>query len=117
MTQERIGLLLLRFGLVAVYVYFGISQLIDAGSWTGLIPVWASSLSGLSALTVVYANGVFELVFAGLLALGLWVRPVSFILALHLAVITYIVGFNSVGARDFGLTLATLSHGLLGERR
>lgn len=117
MTQDKIGLLLLRFGLVAVYVYFGISQLMDAASWTGLIPEWATDVSKMSALTVVYANGVFELVFAALLALGRWVRPVSFILALHLGVITYIVGYNSTGVRDFGLTLATLAHGFLDKRR
>ncbi len=111
MTQNKIGLLVLRFGLVAVYVYFGISQLMDAGDWADMVPSWAPAISGLSAVTVVYLNGVFELVFAGLLALGLWVRPVSFILAIHLGLITYIVGWNSIGARDFGLTMATLAHG------
>ena len=116
MKNEKIGLLALRFGLVAVYAYFGVSQLIDAEIWTGLIPGWASTLSNMSPLTLVYVNAVFELTFASLLALGLWVQPVSFILALHLAVITYIVGFNSVGARDFGLTLATLAHGFLGKK-
>jgi len=113
MTQKEIGLYLLRFGLVGVYLYFGFSQLIETERWAPIIPDWATTVSTLTPHTIVIANGIFEIIFAALLALGWWVRPVSFILAAHLAVITVTMGFNAAGARDFGLTLATLAHGLL----
>lgn len=113
MSNEKIGLLTLRAGLVLVYVYFGISQLMDAESWSRIVPAWAVNISGMEATTIVLLNGVFELVFAALLALGLFVWPVSIILATHLAVITFTMGYTPTGVRDFGLTLATLAHGFL----
>jgi uncharacterized membrane protein YphA (DoxX/SURF4 family) len=113
MPHEKIGLLLLRFGLAAVYIYFGFSQLLDAERWFRVVPDWATSLSGLSVSTIVMLNGYFDLIFGALLALGLWLVPVSFILAAHLAVITLSIGFNPTGVRDFGLTMATLAHGFL----
>lgn len=117
MSQEKIGLWALRLGLVAVYVYFGISQLQDISGWVGLIPEWITTTTGIPAETIVMANAVFELVFAALLFFGIWIRFVSFVLAAHLAVITYIVGYNATGVRDFGLTMATLAHGLLEKKR
>ncbi len=111
------GLWILRLGLVAVYVYFGISQLQDLSGWSKLIPEWITSTTGFPAETVVMFNAIFELVFAALLFFGIWIRFVSFVLAAHLAVITYIVGYNPTGVRDFGLTLATLAHGLLERKR
>jgi len=105
-----IGLLLLRVGLVVVYIYFGVSQLQDPVKWSGFVPDW-SIISFLEPVTIVYINAIFELVGAGLLALGLWAKWVSIILGLHLGIITFAMGFTPTGVRDFALTLATLAHG------
>jgi uncharacterized membrane protein YphA (DoxX/SURF4 family) len=113
MSQEKIGLLILRYALVLVYIYFGSSQLTNASQWAGIVPEWATSLSMMSAETIVMFNGIFEIVFAVLLAIGLWTKWVSIILAAHLGVITLTMGYTPTGVRDFGLTLATLAHGLL----
>ncbi|MEX2014099.1 MAG: DoxX family membrane protein [Parcubacteria group bacterium] len=104
------GLLLLRLGLVIVYVYFGISQLLNPSMWSGVVPGW-TVISFLEPITVVYINATFELVFAALLAIGVWSKWVSIILGVHLGIITLAIGFNPVGVRDFGLTLATFAHG------
>lgn len=113
LSSKSLGLYLLRFGLVAVYLYFGFSQLADPEAWAGIVPDWATSISTLEAVTIIFLNAIFEIIFALLLASGVWARWVSFILGVHLAVITITVGFNPVGARDFGLTLATFAHGFL----
>lgn len=113
MSQQKIGLLALRFGMAGVYLYFGLSQLAEPADWISLVPDWATSISTLSPITIVLGNAIFEIVFASLLVLGFWLRPVSFILAAHMAMITVIVGFTPIGARNFGLTMATLAHGLL----
>ncbi len=85
----------------------------NASQWAGIVPEWAVNLSMMSAETVVMFNGIFEIVFAALLALGLWTKWVSILLAAHLGVITVTMGYTPTGVRDFGLTLATLAHGLL----
>ncbi|MEX0932462.1 MAG: DoxX family membrane protein [Parcubacteria group bacterium] len=113
LSKQDIGLYLLRFGLVAVYLYFGFTQFMDPVSWSRIVPSWATSLSTLEAVTIVYANASFEIIFALLLTSGFWTKWVSFILGIHLAIITLTMGFTPIGARDFGLTLATFAHGLI----
>jgi uncharacterized membrane protein YphA (DoxX/SURF4 family) len=98
-----------RIGLALVFLWFGSQQLLNNNAWIGLIPNWIVSTSGLSAITLVYINGVFEVVFASCLLLGLFTRVISFILTLHLLHITTVVGYTGIGVRDFGLTMAMFS--------
>lgn len=107
--------IVLRLGLTAVYVWFGVSQLVNAGAWTGLVPSWAISLSGMQASTIVHLNGIFEVLAALLLACGVYVRWIALILALHLFIITSHLGLSAIGVRDFGLSFATLALALFGD--
>jgi uncharacterized membrane protein YphA (DoxX/SURF4 family) len=100
--------IVLRYGLTVVYLWFGISQLLDPPTWVGWVPAWITGL-GLPGQTVIVANGLFELIFALLLGLGLFTRVASGLLLAHIVVITVEVGFNAVGVRDFGLLVGTLS--------
>lgn len=111
-SKNKLGIYLLRFGLVAVYVYFGISQLLDPVAWSGIVPSWAT-LGLVDPVMVVYGNATFEIIFAILLALGVWRKWVSILLGMHLALITITLGLTPEGVRDFGLTLATFAHGLI----
>lgn len=103
-----------RFGLVFVFVWFGTSQLMNQAMWIGLIPDWAINMSGMSAVTLVKMNGTFEIVAAVLLAFGIQIRIVAFLLFLHLGMIAYTLGLTAVGVRDIGLMLAMLSIALHG---
>lgn len=105
----------LRFALVLVYIWFAVSQITNAAAWVGLVPSWATGLSGLNAETIVNLNGWFEVVAGTLLALGVRVRWVAALLFLHLLVITAHLGFTAVGVRDFGLSFATLAVALYGD--
>ncbi len=109
MTQEKNGLLILRIGLAGVFLYFGFSQLFDGVNWVGIVPGWAVNLAHLPPAMIVLGNGLFEVVLATLLIVGLWVRPVAVLLALHLLVIATGFGFSPTGVRDLGLAVATLS--------
>lgn len=102
------GPAILRVGIAAVYLYFGISQLINPDLFVFWLPDWTNSLP-LSQTMFIYANGVFEVIFGALLALGLFTRISSLLLGLHLAAITFSIGFTQIGVRDFGLTLATFA--------
>jgi uncharacterized membrane protein YphA (DoxX/SURF4 family) len=109
--------IVLRLALAVVFLWFGISQLTDSGTWTGFVPAWAAGLSGMSALTIVHVNGWFEVIAGTLLLLGIAVRPVAALLFLHLAVIAANLGLTELGVRDFGLSFATLAVALYGEDR
>ena len=56
-----------------------------------------------------------EVVFGLSMFFGFYTRFVSCILALHLFDIAFIVGYNAIGVRDFGLALATASVFLFGS--
>ncbi len=118
MNLEKLPLyapLLLRFSLSAVFLWFGISQLTDPQTWAGIVPSWATNLSGLDASLIVKMNGIFEVLASILLIIGILVRYVAGLLAIHLFVIASGFGLSPTGVRDFGLAFATLSVALSGE--
>jgi uncharacterized membrane protein YphA (DoxX/SURF4 family) len=103
-----------RIGLSLVFLWFGSQQILDANVWTGLIPTQVTQLSGISALSFVYMNGAFEIIFGLCLLVGFFTRLSALLLAIHLLGITVTIGYNDVGVRDFGLTMASLSVFLYG---
>jgi uncharacterized membrane protein YphA (DoxX/SURF4 family) len=111
-ATSEYALPVLRGGLALAYLYFGVSQLLAPADWSFMIPEWLATV--VPANTLVLVNGSFEVTAAILLLLGFWVRPVAWLLAAHLAFITISLGFTPIGARDFGLTLATVSLALAG---
>ena len=112
---KKFAPMVLRFGIVFVFVWFGLNQLLNQTMWTALIPVWLTNMSGLSANTFVLINGVFEVVMAVLLAFGIQIRIVAMFLFLHLLTIVFDVGLSAIGIRDIGLMFALLSIALEGD--
>lgn len=100
--------LLLRIGIAFVFFWFGISQLLSPLQWTGLLPAFTYSLP-VSQTTIIYLNGAFEVLFATLLLLGLYTRVASFLLGLHLLMISYNLGYGPTAIRDLALAIATFS--------
>lgn len=115
MMQTQAGLLVLRLGLAAVFLWFGFSQLFNGIAWVGFVPDWAVAFFHLPPAMIVLGNGLFEAVLGALLGMGLWVRPVALLLAFHMAAIVFELGLTPIGVRDFGLTLATIAVALLGH--
>jgi len=105
--------IVLRIGLGLVVIYFGSQQLMDPVSWVSYLPSWTASLP-FGQTSFIYLNGWFELVFGILLIAGFYTRIVSGLLALHLASIVFTIGYNEIGVRDFGLTVALASIALYG---
>ena len=109
--------MVLRAGLVVLFLWFGLSQVGDPSAWVSWVPEWPTKLLGIDAYTVVLLNGIFESVLGVMLLLGLWTRWVALLLSLHLFFITYEIGWNDIGVRDFALATATLALALWGDDR
>lgn len=117
MTSEKMRTLapaVVRVGVALVILWFSYQQLTDPSSWVRLIPSWATAISGMEASMVVTMNGIIEAVVGTLLLFGIFTRIVALISALHLFLITYVVGYGPIGVRDFGLALAAFSTFLYG---
>lgn len=100
--------LVLRCGIAAVILWFGVQQLLNPEAWTIWLPEW-TAIFGIAPATIVYLNGGFEVVAGLLLLIGFWTRLVAFVLFLHMAVIVLDIGLNPTGVRDSGLAIALLA--------
>jgi uncharacterized membrane protein YphA (DoxX/SURF4 family) len=100
---------ILRIGMSLVFLWFGTQQLLHTAMWTSLIPHYVLTLSRLDASTLVHLNGAFEIIFGLALIIGIFPRVVSLLLALHMIDIAFTVGYNAIGVRDFGLSMAAIA--------
>ncbi|MFA6520295.1 MAG: DoxX family protein [Candidatus Paceibacterota bacterium] len=112
--MKRFAPIVVRLGLAVVFLWFGTQQIINTSAWVNLIPSWITSISGISAVGFVHFNGAFEIVFGLCLLMGYFTKATAFLLALHMLHITFTVGYNGIGVRDFGLSMATISIFLYG---
>lgn len=99
----------LRMGLAAMFLWFGFSQLMDGVNWVSWVPEWAPALLNIPPAMIVLLNGTLEVVLGTLIAVNILTVPAALILALHLAVIVFDIGFSAIGVRDFGLMAATFA--------
>lgn len=98
---------IVRLSISLVVLWFGINQVINPEKFMGYLPSFLLMLD--YAKNLVLFNGIFEIIFGTLLLIGLFVRPVALILAVHLLSITLNLGYNDIAVRDFGLTLITIA--------
>jgi uncharacterized membrane protein YphA (DoxX/SURF4 family) len=113
MNYKKYAPLVARLTVSLVFLWFGLNQVFDTTNWLQWLPPWTNSLP-IAPATLVLLNGVAEIILGAALLMGFFVRPVAFLLALHLAFIAFIIGYNDVGVRDLGLSLLTLSVALHG---
>lgn len=110
LADEATGRLLLRVGLAAVFLWFGVDKFLNTGYWAmwvpdALAPVFATD-AGL------YALGLLEVgLGAGLLWEHRWLREVALLTAGYLALVVVGQGVAPV-VRDLGLLAAALYLGL-----
>ncbi len=97
-----------RIGLSLIFFWFGFEQLFNTEAWMGFIPDFVSKYSPISTSSLIHFNGAFEVIFALALMCGICTRLSALLLGLHLAHITAMMGFNSIGVRDFGIVMGVL---------
>ncbi len=105
--------MVLRIGMAAVFLWFGINQVFNPGNFIGYLPEFIFSSGYANAF--VYANGIFEIVLGSMLAAGLFTRVAAFLLSIHLIAIIIELGYGETFIRDAGLMIATFSVFIGGE--
>jgi len=114
-TLKRFAPLVLRLGLVGLFLSFGIWQILQPDAWFSWVPQWVPDITHMSLRLIVLLNGGLEVVLGTLLLLGIYVRWVAFILALHTLSIAYEIGFNDIGIRDASLAICCIAIALFGN--
>ena len=114
----------LRIGISMVFLWFGITQIINPNSFLGYVPGWIFPHPlqmihehpfqlvhdfPITPHLLIMGNGIFETIFGTMLILGIFTRIASFLLGLHLLGIMVSLGYNDIAVRDFGLALSTFA--------
>jgi uncharacterized membrane protein YphA (DoxX/SURF4 family) len=99
--------IILRIAMALLFLWFGMSQIIDPSVWVGFMPNSVVTLTGLSVTTLVTINATFEIIAGTMLLFGLYTRVIAAILFLHLLDITFVVSLDAIGIRDLGLAVST----------
>ncbi|MBI5797949.1 DoxX family membrane protein [Candidatus Woesearchaeota archaeon] len=100
--------LVLRYTIAALFLWFGVNQLLNPGIWVAWLPDWLTT-TYFNPLSIIIFNGSFEVLFGALLALGLFTRLSALLLSIHLFGIAFTIGYNDIGIRDTALALAALA--------
>ena len=94
-----------RLALAGVMLYFGAGELWNPQQWVGYIP---TPLHFLPVIPLLLAHGYVLFAVGGLMLLGAWTRPMSWLsVALLLSIVAGLMvngGGTSLYVRDLGLT-------------
>jgi len=111
-NKESLGIYILRFGLSIVFLYFGISQILDQSKWIYLVPdkFFNFYINEVLKSKLVFVNGIFDVIIALSLLSGIFLKIFSILGFIHLISITiFSLGFTPSGIRDLGLAFAVLA--------
>ena len=111
-NKENLGIYILRFGLSIVFLYFGISQILDQSRWIYLVPdrFFNFYINEVLKSKLVFVNGIFDIIIALSLLSGIFLKIFSILGFIHLISITiFSLGFTPSGIRDLGLAFAVLA--------
>jgi len=112
--SNALVIVVLRFAIGSVFVWFGIDKWIHPDAWVSWIPAWFWPLiPGGDAHLFMFLNGAFEFLVGALLVAGKLIRPASAAAGAFLLVVALSVGINEVTVRDnamLGSCLALFLH-------
>ena len=106
-SSQKLSFFLLRAGLAAVFLWFGIDKMVHPSYWLNAwVPQWFLEVLakfGTDGIQFVYVNGVFEILIGVSLLSGVLIKFFSFLAVIFLLSVIVSVGLNEVVVRDIGL--------------
>jgi uncharacterized membrane protein YphA (DoxX/SURF4 family) len=116
--KKHYSTFIVRVGIAAVFLWFGIDKFVHTSNWIGWVPMWMQSLIPISLTSFMYIQGFIEALTGFLLLIGYKTRFAAF-----LAIITLLgvelsmfgTGQTEIMLRDAGLLAASLSLFLTGS--
>ena len=97
----------LRIGLAVVFFWFGIDKFFHPDYWLNAwVPQWVVPFAarfGVTAVQLIYINGIFEVLIGLSLLTGVFMRFFSLLGVLFLLAIMVFIGLNEITVRDVGL--------------
>ena len=106
-SSSRFSYLVLRLGLAAVFLWFGVDKILHPTYWLNawVTPTVRSMLDviGIPAAQFIYLNGIFEILVGVSLVTNVMQRIFSLLAVLFIISIFIFVGLNEVTVRDIGL--------------
>ena len=117
----RSSQLVLRLGMSAVFLWFGVDKFIQPQYWVhAWMPQWAQQFAqgvGMSVENVVFLIGIFEVLVAISLATGFFSRMFASAAIAFLLTIVVTSGLSEITVRDIGLIAALTALVIWPERR
>jgi len=106
-TSVKYSYFAVRLGLAIVFFWFGIDKFIHPTYWLNAwVPPWFLDFltkTSISGTQYVYINGIFEVLVAISLILGIFTKFFSTLAIIFLTAILIVNGFTEVTVRDIGL--------------
>ncbi len=107
--HQDLVIVVLRFAVGAVFLWFGVDKWIHPQAWYGWVPSWVLSRLPMGVDAFLWWNGAFEFVIGILLVAGRALRGTAAVSGLFMLAITATVGANEVSVRDAALVGSCLA--------
>jgi uncharacterized membrane protein YphA (DoxX/SURF4 family) len=105
--MNNLSVRILRYSFFVLFLWFGLQQITDPGTWISFLPNWTGYLP-IPANMLIQINGWFEVVASVFLLTGVFTKFITAILSLHLLAIATEAG-GAIGMRDLILAMMGLA--------
>ncbi|HTM68412.1 MAG TPA: DoxX family protein [Candidatus Binatia bacterium] len=101
--QKELAVIVLRFAVGSVFLWFGVDKWVHPDAWYGWIPAWLWQIIPMSPDMFLWLNGAFEFTLGILFVSGRFLRAASALAGLFMVAIAVTMGMNEVTVRDNAL--------------
>jgi uncharacterized membrane protein YphA (DoxX/SURF4 family) len=109
MDRNELGLVVLRYAVGGVFLWFGIDKFLHPDAWLGWAPEWMLALAPLESPLMLFLQGLLESFLGLALVSGMFARLASIVTTLLLLAISVSISWTETTVRDIGLLGASFA--------